>query len=100
VDEVKDIRDKALALQHYAKQAMNLEAERQAIEIRIRAERKAGQLMKEIKKVHPSTARICKSRNGTFKTPIQETLDSNNLSKQEASRPEKNRANPEARQGS
>ena len=49
VDEVKDIRDRALAFQVYAKQALNMEAERKASEIRIRAERKAGELLKEMK---------------------------------------------------
>jgi hypothetical protein len=49
VDEVKDIRDKARALEVYAAQALNLEAERKAAEIRIRAERKAGELLKEMK---------------------------------------------------
>jgi hypothetical protein len=44
IDEVKDIRDKALALERYAAQANNVEAERQACEIRLRAERKAMQL--------------------------------------------------------
>jgi hypothetical protein len=50
VDEVKDIRDQALALEHYARQAMNVEAERKAIEIRIRAERHAGKLLKELER--------------------------------------------------
>jgi hypothetical protein len=50
VDEVKDIRDKAVAIAAYAKQANNHEAELQAIQIRVRAERKAGELSKEIEK--------------------------------------------------
>jgi hypothetical protein len=45
VDEVKDIRDRAMALALYSKQAQNHEAERRAVEIRVRAERKAGELL-------------------------------------------------------
>jgi hypothetical protein len=50
VDEVKDIRDKAIALEAYSKQARNKEAERRAREIRLRAERKVGKLLRAMKK--------------------------------------------------
>jgi hypothetical protein len=49
VDEVKEIRDKARAIEVYAAQALNRDAERQAAEIRIRAERKTGELLKQTK---------------------------------------------------
>lgn len=47
VDEVKNIRDQAKALEAYAAQANNIEAERKAIEIRLRAERKCGELIRQ-----------------------------------------------------
>jgi hypothetical protein len=49
VDEVKEIRDKARAIEVYAAQALNRNAERKAAEVRIRAERKTGELLKETK---------------------------------------------------
>jgi hypothetical protein len=50
VDEVKDLRDKALAIEIYAKQSKNTEAERQACEVRLRAERRWGALYKASEK--------------------------------------------------
>ena len=49
VDEVKEIRDKARALEVYAQQSLNTDVERKAAEIRIRAERRAGELLKGMK---------------------------------------------------
>lgn len=50
VDEVKDIHDRAAAIAAYARQAKNFELERRACEIRLRAERKGGQLLKQMEK--------------------------------------------------
>lgn len=50
IDEVKDMRDKARALEVYAKQAQNVDAERKATEVRLRAERRTGELLSELQK--------------------------------------------------
>jgi N6-adenosine-specific RNA methylase IME4 len=50
VDEVKDIRDKARALEHYARQAKDKEAVRQCGAVRLRAEVKAGELLAKMEK--------------------------------------------------
>ncbi len=50
VDEVKDIRDKALAMEAYARQVQDNEMQIWAGEIKMRAERRAGQMLKDMDK--------------------------------------------------
>jgi len=71
VDEVKDIRDKAVALEAYAKQANNMEAERQCALIRVRAERKCGQMLRDTEKA--------KGAAGTSSNQYQKEVQSHDV---------------------
>ena len=94
VDEVKDIRDKAAALEHYAKQATNIEAERRACEIRLRAERKVGKLLREVARAQGRRSDLsisCQADGKSFK----EHLDDHRISETQASRWQKLAGVPE-----
>jgi hypothetical protein len=87
VDEVKDIGDKAMALEVYAKQAGNKDAERKACEIRLRAERRTGELLKDLKREQGGSGRFG-SPNDVENRPSEyaQALESNKISTQAASR--------------
>ncbi|SEE37070.1 hypothetical protein SAMN05444161_5561 [Rhizobiales bacterium GAS191] len=89
VDEVKDIRDKAIAFETYARQAKNTDNERLACEIRLRAERKAGELSKQLEKA--PGARTDKQPPGIVPggSTKQEKLEAAGISEDQARRWEK-----------
>lgn len=98
IDEAKDIRDKAVAIEAYARQANNRQNELWASEIRIRAERRCGQMLAEQEKatgargnLRGQGAKIVQSCSAT----TQKTLAGMGISKDQSSRWQKLAAVPE-----
>jgi hypothetical protein len=95
VDEAQQIKDQARALEVYAMQVKNTEAERQAVEIRLRAERRLGQLLQALNRATPGMANA-EGRNQHSEatphdaerapTPYARALDEHGISTQSASR--------------
>lgn len=85
VDEVKDIRNKARAIETYARQAKNVEAERQACEIRLRAERKAGELLRERDKAKGARGSGSNQHEVRSHHPTAPPLSDLGISKQQSS---------------
>jgi hypothetical protein len=90
VDEVRQIRSRAEAVRVYAKQAGDFELQNQAAEIRIRAERRAGQLLADMTK-NPGTRGEgrprkdgTKSRRTNGATAYPPTLDEIGISKDQS----------------
>jgi hypothetical protein len=94
VDEVKELRDKAYALEMYAKQVKNTDAERKACEVRLRAEIRTGELLKELARVTPpernlagaNQFEVCPRRGEIPPSPYAQALADNGISTQAASR--------------
>jgi hypothetical protein len=84
VDEAKDIRDKAMAMRLYAMQARDRVLIDQATEIRLRAERRAGELLAEMaergQRQKPGEA------DGSGRRPSTPTLSDLGVSKSQSSR--------------
>ena len=110
VDEVKDIRDKAEAMRVYARQAQDRQLEIDAAEIRIRAERRLGEMIQAQKKtvglnvgakgsIVTGTSRgPLKIVTGTSRGPLKDdrpTLADAGISKNLSSRAQKLAAVPE-----
>ena len=92
VDEAKKIRDKAEAVRTYAKLAGDLDMQNMAAEIRIRAERRAGQLLSDMEK-NPGTRGEgrprkdgTKIRRSVGSTAYPPTLDEIGISKDQSSK--------------
>ena len=89
VDEVKDIRDKAQAMAAYAKQAKDTALVEWATEIKVRAERRAGQMLAEMPM---NTGAATRSHDATA---LPKTLGEIGISKTQSSRWQKLAAVPE-----
>ncbi len=95
VDEVKDIRDKAEAMRVYAKQAEDFDLMNFAAEIRIRAERRLGEMLSDMDMNKGKLKQgndLPQSRDATTEPP---TLSDMGISKSMSSRAQQTAAIPE-----
>ena len=81
VDEVKDVRDKAIAMAAYARQARNRDLEADAIEIRLRATRRLDQLRQAQKTTVGLNEGGRPRKTGVSDTPVVPTLASQGIDK-------------------
>jgi N6-adenosine-specific RNA methylase IME4 len=93
VDEVKQIRDKAEALRLYAIQAHDIELESWASAIKLRAQRRIGEISSKLEKVQPIHGKM---RIPTSGKPKSQTLKDAGLSTSTAQRCEEIASVPEA----
>src|SRR5215831_11367026 len=81
VDEVKDVRDQAIAMAAYARQARNRDLEADAIEIRLRATRRLDQLRQAQKATVGLNEGGRPTKTGVSDTPVLPTLASQGIDK-------------------
>jgi uncharacterized small protein (DUF1192 family) len=83
IDEVKDIRDKSEAMAAYARQAKDVQLVQWATEIKVRAERKAGQMLAEMPKAVGGNPNL---PTGHIVGPVAQTLSEIGITKNDSSR--------------
>ncbi len=89
IDEVKDLRDKAEAMAAYARQARDTEMIQWATEIKVRSERRAGQLLAEMPKAGGARVNGRDSLGGPIVVPPKNdapTLSDLGITKNDSSR--------------
>jgi hypothetical protein len=86
VDEAKDIRDKAMAMRLYAMQARDRVLIDQATEIRLRAERRAGELLRDAEKAKPRGSNQHKHKDRSHAATDPPTLAELGINKSQSSR--------------
>lgn len=91
VDEVKDIRDKAQAMAAYARQAQDNAMVLWASEIKVRAERRAGEMLAEMPKHNGGRP----AKTGNSASPVSETLKDMGVSKRQSAQWQKVAAIPD-----
>lgn len=92
VDEVKDIRDKAEAMAAYARQAKDSELIQYATEIKVRAERRCGDLLAQVERAPRARTDLTASKP---ETQYQQTLRENAIPRATADRYQQLAAMPE-----
>src|SRR4249920_2653493 len=82
IDEVKDIRDRARAIEEYARMAQNTDAEEKARAVRLRAERRVGQMLAQMERHPGRRSDITSSPDG--ERSFAEELEHNRISPKQA----------------
>jgi hypothetical protein len=95
VDEAKDIRDKAQALATYARQARDTQLMQWATEIRVRAERRCGELLREASRMGTRNRGHGEKKSESHDATQIPTISDIGLTKSQSSRYQKLAAMPE-----
>lgn len=86
IDEVKDIRDKAEAMAAYARQAKDTEMIQWVTEIKVRAERRAGQMLADMPKAIGTKGQFAGGNTIVPPAKTAKTLSELGITKNESSR--------------